>query len=96
MATHGNRESAQKLGDKVVSSGKETLEELRAKVRERFKENPVLYTGVAATAGFLVGGGLLSGTTLRLLRRSLILALQLTVVPVLLDRMREAIVEQMP
>jgi hypothetical protein len=61
-----------------------------AKVRER----PLLAAGLTVAAGFVIGGGLASGTTLRVLRRSVGLALQMAVVPALLTRLRETLLDQ--
>jgi hypothetical protein len=56
-----------------------------------FRENPLLCATIAAGAGFVLGGGLTTATTLRLFRRTLGLALQLAVAPLLLSRLRDAL-----
>jgi hypothetical protein len=85
----------------TTTSTKENLEaevasrfwQMRAEASDRFKERPLLYTGLAAGAGFLLGGGLATATTLRVLRNSASLILQLTVVPYLLTHLRDMLVE---
>jgi len=65
--------------------------EIRARVVARFKESPLLYAGIAAGAGFVLGGGLATPTALRVFRKSALLALQATVVPLLFSRLQDAV-----
>jgi hypothetical protein len=69
------------------------FEHLRDEAAGHFKERPLLYTSLAAGAGFLLGGGLATATTLRVLRNSASLILQITVVPYLLTQLRDMLVE---
>lgn len=70
------------------------LSRLQRMVSERLRARPLLVAGLTAAAGFVVGGGLASGTTLRVVRRSVGLALQMAVIPVLLNRLRESLLDE--
>lgn len=58
---------------------------------EKIKERPLWCAGIAAGAGFVLGGGLASPAALRLLRKSVGLVLQLTVMPMVVGRLQEAL-----
>jgi hypothetical protein len=67
--------------------------EIRDEAMERIKARPIVYAGIAAGAGFVLGGGLATRTTLRVLKNSASLILQMTVVPYLLTQLRDMLVE---
>lgn len=69
------------------------LSKVRGAAFDYFRRNPLLCTGVAAGVGFVLGGGLTTGTSLRLLRKGLGLALQVTVLPILVSRLRDAVLD---
>jgi hypothetical protein len=66
----------------------------RRKALDEYRQNPLLGAGVALAAGFVLGGGLATGTTLRMLRKSVGLVFQAAVMPALLSRLRDAIVDE--
>lgn len=70
------------------------FEHWRRKALDQYRNNPLLGAGVALAAGFVLGGGLATGTSLRTLRKSVGLVFQAAVVPVLLSRLRDAIVDE--
>ncbi len=79
--------------DKVEAEAQSRFRRMRAEASHRFKAQPLLCTAMAAGAGFLLGGGLATKTTLRVLRNSASLILQLTVVPYILNRLRDTLAE---
>lgn len=85
-------EAASTLED-AESEVESRFKRMRDDAIARFKERPLFYTGVAAGAGFLLGGGLVTSTTLRILRNSAALMIQVTVVPYVLARLRDMLVE---
>ncbi len=74
-------------------SAESILLRLRNMAVDRIREDPLVYTGIAAAAGFALGGGLASGTFLRAVKRSVMLGLQIIVIPTLLGRLREMMSE---
>jgi hypothetical protein len=79
--------------DKI--SGKDwSIRRLRALATKQIRERPLMTAGLTVAAGFVIGGGLASGTTLRVLRRSVGVALQMAVIPALLTRLREALLDE--
>ncbi len=60
----------------------------------QFRRNPLAGAGIAAGLGFVVGGGLASTAALRLLGKSALLVFQFAVLPALLGRLRDAIVDE--
>lgn len=70
------------------------FEHWRRKALDEYQKNPLLGAGVALAAGFVLGGGLAAGTTLRTLRKSVGLVLQVAVMPALLSRLRDAIIDE--
>lgn len=60
-------------------------------VMHRIKERPLWCAGIAIGAGFVLGGGLATPAALRLLRKSVGLALQLTIMPAVVSRLQEAL-----
>jgi hypothetical protein len=87
-----NRDSSTEQGK---NNGKDwSLGRLRTLAFERVRERPLLAAGLTAAAGFVIGGGLASGTTLRVLRRSIGLALQIAVIPALLNRVRDILLDE--
>jgi hypothetical protein len=79
--------------DKLEAEATSRFHHVRDEAIGHFKERPLLYTSLAAGAGFLLGGGLATATTLRVLRSSASLILQITVVPYLLTRLRDLLDE---
>lgn len=73
---------------------KQGFEAWRRRALDVYREKPLLGAGVALAAGFVLGGGLATGTTLRTLRKSVGFVFQAAVVPTLVSRLRDAIVEQ--
>lgn len=73
--------------------GSGRFEKLRATIAKQIRERPLTCAGLTLAAGFVIGGGLATGTTLRVLRRSLGLTLQMAVVPALLTRLRDAVLD---
>jgi hypothetical protein len=69
---------------RIAEWGRKAVDGLRRK--------PLLGAGIAAAAGFLLGGGLTNASTLRVLGKSVRLAFQLAVVPALVSRLEDAIV----
>jgi hypothetical protein len=57
----------------------------------KIKERPLWCAGIATGAGFVLGGGLATPAALRLLRKSVGLVLQLTVMPMVVGRLQEAL-----
>lgn len=87
-----NRDSSTEQGK---HDGKDwSFRRLRTLALERIRERPLLAAGLTAAAGFVIGGGLASGTTLRVLRRSIGLALQIAVIPALLNRVRDSLLDE--
>ncbi len=77
-----------------VRSSNARFTRLRATVVKQIRERPLTVAGITMAAGFVLGGGLATGTSLRLLRRSLGLALQMAVIPALLARLRETMLDE--
>ena len=85
-------DSAARKGSGEGSNGQ--FEKLRAKALKQIRERPLTVAGLTLAAGFVLGGGLATGTALRVLRRSLGLALQMAVIPALLTRLRDTLVDE--
>ena len=79
--------------ERVEAEAAPRFRHMRAEAVDHFRERPLLYTSLAAGAGFVLGGGLATATTLRVLRSSASLILQITVVPYLLTQLRDMLVE---
>ena len=58
-------------------------------IADRVRERPWMYAGVAMGCGFVLGGGLATPLAMRLLRRGMSAALQLTIAPMVLSRLEE-------
>jgi hypothetical protein len=77
-------------GESTASESAESiLVRLRDMAIDRIKKDPLLSAGIAAAAGFALGGGLASGTFLRAVKRSVMLGLQIIVIPTLVGRLRD-------
>jgi hypothetical protein len=87
-----NHDSSTKQG--TTNGGDWSIGRLRTLAVKQIRERPLLTAGLTVAAGFVIGGGLASGTTLRVLRRSVGVALQIAVIPALLTRLREALLDQ--
>lgn len=78
--------------ERAASGGGDSrLRHLRRMASEKIRERPLLAAGLTAAAGFVIGGGLTSGTALRAMRRSVGLALQMAVIPVLISRLKDSL-----
>ncbi len=71
--------------------GKAGLGRVRSYIATQVREHPLRCAGLTAAAGFVIGGGLATRTTLRALRRTLSLAVKTAVVPALLMRLRDTL-----
>jgi hypothetical protein len=69
------------------------FQRLPALAANSFQRQPLLSAGLAAAVGFVIGGGLANGTGLRLLRRSVVLALQMAAIPALLALLRDKLLD---
>ena len=61
---------------------------------DRIRERPIAWLGVAAGAGFVLGGGLATPPALRLLRKSLGLAIEWMIVPLLVSQLQSAVTRE--
>lgn len=70
-------------------TSKETIEQLKNTVHlnQRMREHPYGTLALAAGIGYILGGGLFSGLTRRLVGRTLRIGLRLAVVPLLRDQL---------
>lgn len=89
-------ETSPSAAENVEAEAASRFERMRDEAIGQFKERPLLCTSLAAGAGFLLGGGLATATTLRVLRNSASLIVQITIVPYLLAQLREMLVEPAP
>lgn len=80
-------------GQKLDFSEKLNLHKARAWAVDHVRESPIRSVGIAAGAGFVLGGGLASATTLRVLRKSVAVTLQMTVLPILVMRLRDLLMD---
>lgn len=82
------------MNDSMFEAGR-ARRDLRKRAVARIRERPLLCAGLSAAAGFVVGGGIATGTGLRIIRRALAITVQIAVIPALLARLRETLLDEL-
>jgi len=80
------RADAAKLSS-AMGEARESIESMAADLRDRVEEHPWRALGIAVGAGYIVGGGLFTGLTGRLLFGTLRIGLRLAALPIVRDEL---------